>query len=127
MTPLDLKAPWIFARGGRQIVARPIAVSSLPGRQVVILRDTAESLWVAEWTPAGGRIASGPVSLAEAVRAAEGVVFGAPDHGSVAALTGKLALGLLIFNVAVERPDILDPARYPPVPDAPDTPEVRPC
>lgn len=120
----DPKATWIFSRGGRQVLARPIAISTLPNRQVVILRDTAETLWIGEWTATGGRVTSDPVKLADAVRAAEGVVFGIRDHGSVAALTNSLAVGLLMFNAAVLAPDVLDPAAYPVIPGAP---EVRPC
>lgn len=120
----DPKATWVFARGRRNIVARAIAVRALPGREAVILRDTSDQLWVAEWTDNVGRIVKGPVSLKDTIRAAEGVVFGVPDHGSVAILTNNLALGLLVFNAAVEQPGVLNPDRYPIDPEAP---EVRAC
>lgn len=120
----DPKATWMFARGRRNIVARAIATRTLPGREVVILRDTSDALWVAEWTDKGGQIKTGPVTLKDAVRAAEGVVYGVPDHGSIAALVNDLALGLLMFNAAVEVPGLLNPANYPIDAQAP---EVRPC
>lgn len=121
---LDPKATWMFRRGGRTICARAIAFRELIGRTVVILRDPEEALWIGEWSTTGGKITAGPVTLAEALRAAEGVVFGRVNHGSVAALVNELALAAVLFNVAVEQPGVLDPARYPLVPDAP---EVRAC
>ncbi|SBW09240.1 conserved hypothetical protein [uncultured Alphaproteobacteria bacterium] len=124
MNELDTKATWRFHRDGREIAARAIGVRQFSDRQVVILRATDEALWIGEWSAKGATVVRGPVSLKEAVLAAEGIVFGVRDHGSVAALTNQLAVGLLMFNVALVKPSVLDPKQYAPIPDAP---EVHAC
>ncbi|MBN2752586.1 MAG: hypothetical protein JXQ84_07740 [Rhodospirillaceae bacterium] len=98
MTHFDPKTVWVFARGRKEYIASPIAGRVLNGRHIIILRDTEDGLWIAQWTADGGNVLKGPVTLAQALDAAEGVVCGAPDHGSVAALTTTLALGLVAVN-----------------------------
>lgn len=64
---------WTFGRTDQpraEVVAAVIATRCRPWRNTVILRDTAEDLWVAEVTPRGGHDITGPVSLDQALAAA---------------------------------------------------------
>lgn len=64
---------WTFAHSGAaggEVAAAVIATRCRPWRNTVILRDTAEELWVAEVTPRGGHVITGPVSLGQALDAA---------------------------------------------------------
>lgn len=64
---------WTLDRSGRpgcEVAAAVIATRCRPWRKTVILRDTAEELWVAEVTPKGGHVITGPVSLGQALDAA---------------------------------------------------------
>lgn len=71
---------WTFAADGgpgSEVAAAEIATRCHPWRKTVILRDTAEELWVAEVTPRGGHVITGPVSIDQALNAAADMA-GAP-------------------------------------------------
>lgn len=86
-----------WGAGRDQVAARPIAyLPTKAGGWRVLARDTAERLHVLDVDAAGAAtVVAGPVTLQEAVAAAERVVMGLADHGSVTRMVKTLAIAVV--------------------------------
>jgi len=85
-----------WPEGREQVLARPIAYVGVREGWRVLARDGAERLHVLDVDAAGAaHLVAGPVTLAEAMDAADRVVAGVADHGSVTTLVQTLAVGML--------------------------------
>lgn len=99
MSALPFTADTVFRWqiGREEIAAQAIGAIEFGGAARVVLLDTAERHWVGVVSTDGTltEIVAGPVTGDQALHAAELVVAGIKDHGSVTALVTTLAIGLL--------------------------------
>jgi len=104
--PFTADTVFRWQMGREEIAAQAIGVIDVGGRARVVLMDTAERHWVVVVTPDGRmtEIVAGPVTGTQALHAAELVVAGIKDHGSVSALVTTLALGLVARACTEGRP-----------------------
>ena len=95
--PFDGNTVFIIRKPNEEIVAWAIGSFNHRDGVRVVLMDTAERHWVVEVDEKGdiSAIIGGPVTGGQALHAAEKVVAGISDHGSVSELVNTLALGLV--------------------------------
>ncbi len=92
-----------WGEGRDLIVARPAAYLPKAGGFRVVARDTADRLYIIDQCADGSVVVlDGPVTEQQALDAADRVVAGVPDHGSVTDLVRKLAVGLVVIAVRAE-------------------------
>lgn len=102
--PFNAATVFRWQMGREEIAAQAIGAIEIGGHTRVVLMDAGERHWVVEL--AGDKlteIVAGPVTGAQALHAAELVVAGIKDHGSVSALVTTLAVGLVARNLAQAR------------------------
>lgn len=103
--PFNADTVFRFRQGREDIAAQAVGVLDLGARSRVVLLDTAERHWVVEVDPKGAltTVVAGPVTGAEALHAAECIIAGVPDHGSVSHLVKVLAIGLVTQALQAQR------------------------
>lgn len=100
MTMLPFTSATVFRWqiGHEDVAGQAIGAITHGGRTRVVLMDTCDRHWLAEVGGDGRltKIVAGPVTGDQALHAAELIVAGIKDHGSVSALITTLALGLVV-------------------------------
>ena len=89
-----------FDHSGQAVSAMVVATLTMNGRSRVILIDTSDRHWVIEDTTL--KVVAGPITGAQALHAAESLLAGVQDHGSVAKLVNELALGVVALAHELE-------------------------
>lgn len=97
-----------FRADKEDVAACTVAYCDRPsGTRRLFLRDTAERMWVADMAASGTAvIVDGPVSVEQALEAAERVALGL-DHGAVTRTMMTLAVGLIgLMTTAAPPPNL---------------------
>ena len=93
-----------FVHGGQMVTAKVIATLQMKGTNRAILMDAEERHWVVglDDNLQIGKVMIGPLTGTQALHAAEGIVAGVADHGSVTRIVNQLALGVIILANQLE-------------------------